>query len=326
MSGLLSVLGPVELTIDGETVRPMPPKQQAALVMLALARGRTVSAAELIRGIWGSHRPRSALGALRNYVWSVRKVLAAGPMTLRSGSGGYRLDGPLELDIDRVERFRAEADAARLAGRLEEAEAALRRAFHCWRGGALTGVPGPWASAERARLRRLHGTLQETAVEIAIQRGDHARALADLDALIVADPLSERLRALMMTALYRCGRRSEALEVYQQIRRLLVRDQGIEPGPTLAELHRQILTDQLSAAPVPKPAASPLDPGDLVQGLWQDLSGPGVPDSVAVIVCDERRADQFCRELATRGLLEAAGPGRYRYQDLMRIFIPGAAL
>ncbi|QLY29662.1 AfsR/SARP family transcriptional regulator [Nocardia huaxiensis] len=292
MAWQLAVLGPVELMSDGAPTPPMPPKQRAALVMLAFARGRTVSVDELAEGIWGAQRPSSAVGALRNYAWALRKHLSVRPgsVLLSSESRGYRLDGPLELDADRIESLRAEADHARAGGHLEHAEASVRAALLLWRGDPLTGVPGPWAAAERARLRRLRRVLQEDLADIAVQRGDYQSAIADLVALISGDPLGERLRGLLMTALYRAGRRTEALEEYQRIRRLLVAEQGIEPGPALLELHRQILSDELppadaDAAPdrtiILKPAQLLPDTADftgrqeLVRDLCAELGGAG---------------------------------------------------
>ncbi|MFB7717088.1 BTAD domain-containing putative transcriptional regulator [Nocardia sp. NPDC056100] len=292
MSWQLAVLGPVELTTEGVPAAPMPPKHQAALVMLAFARGRTVSIEELADGIWGVDRPSSAVGALRNYAWALRKQLAARPETVRlfSESRGYRLEGPLELDIDGIDGCRAEAEQARAEGHLDRADAILRAQLRLWRGDPLAGVPGPWAGAERARLRRLQRVLREDLIDITVRRGDYSRALADLEALITVDPHSERLRGLMMTALYRAGRRTEALGEYQRIRRLLVAEQGIEPGPALLELHRQILSDELpgdgsAVAVQPKPAQLPPDTADFTgrRELARDLCAV-LADSITPIV------------------------------------------
>ncbi|MFD0000300.1 BTAD domain-containing putative transcriptional regulator [Nocardia sp. NPDC127526] len=293
MSWQLAVLGPVEFGSAGVPTAPMPPKQQAALVMLVCARGRAVSVEELIDGIWGADRPTSAVGALRNYAWALRKTLAASAVQLFSESRGYRLEGPVDLDIDRIDAVRSDADRARAAGNLEQADTLVRSALRLWRGDPLSGVPGPWAAAERARLRRLHRVLEEDLIEIAVQRGEYSRAIADLAALITGDPHSERLRALMMTALYRAGRRTEALDEFQRIRRLLVTEQGIEPGPVLLELHRQILADELPAAApapaaAPRPAQLPPDTADftgrhaLVRELCTVLGGPAAPPIVAI--------------------------------------------
>lgn len=287
MSWQLSVLGPVELSLDGVPTSSMPPKQQAALVMLASARGRTVSVEELVDGVWGMQRPPSAVGALRNYAWALRKHFATGSDAVRlsSGTRGYRLEGTLELDTDVIDRYRAEAEQLRATGDLERTDTVVRAALRQWRGDPLTGVPGPWVAAERARLRRLHRVLREDLVELAVARQDYAGALAELEGLITADPHSERLRGLMMTALYRAGRRTEALEEYQRIRRLLVTEQGIEPGPALVELHQLILTDDLPTVEpgaivtvtTPKPAQLPPDAADftgrrkLVQRLCAEL-------------------------------------------------------
>ncbi|MFD6356856.1 AfsR/SARP family transcriptional regulator [Nocardia tengchongensis] len=256
MSWRLAVLGPVELTDGGVPVPPMPAKQQAALVMLACARGRTVTVEELVDGVWGAARPASAVGALRNYAWALRKRWAEqSTIALCSEPGGYRLGGTLELDLDRVDRLRAQVAAARAAGRLDTADTALRSALGVWRGDPFTGVPGPWAMAERTRLRRIRRLLEEDLLELTVERGEFSLAIADLAALITGDPHSERLRGLLMTALYGAGHRTEALGEYQRIRRLLVTEQGIEPGPALAELHRRILADEFSphATTLPTP-------------------------------------------------------------------------
>ncbi|MBL1078803.1 hypothetical protein JK358_30805 [Nocardia sp. 2] len=308
MSWQLTVLGPVELRVADTPTPAMPPKQQAALAILAGSAGRTVSIEELVDGIWGADRPSSAVGSLRNYAWALRKHFAAqrdsvpaaamddpagasatacGSVRLSSETRGYRLEGSIELDADQVERLRAEAETARAGGYLDHAEAALRAALLLWRGDPLTGVPGPWAAAERTRLRRLQRALQEDLADIAVRRGDYLHAIGDLEALIAGDPLSERLRGLLMTALYRAGRRTEALEEYQRVRRVLVSQQGIEPGPVLVELHRRILADELPAEPesapavAPKPAQLPPDTTDftgrqeLVRGLGVALAHPG---------------------------------------------------
>ncbi|WP_405492053.1 BTAD domain-containing putative transcriptional regulator [Nocardia sp. NBC_00511] len=261
MSWRLAVLGPVELALDAVPTAPLPPKQQAALVMLACAHGRTVSVDELVDGVWGPRPPASAVGALRNYVWSLRKHLSASDsLLLVSESRGYRLQGALTLDADGIDRLRVEAAQARAAGGFDRVELVLRRALSRWRGDPLTGVPGPWAAAERARLRRLHRMLVEDLVESTVLRGDFAYAITELEALIAADPHSERLRGLMMTALYRAGRRIEALDEFQRIRRLLVSGQGVEPGPMLLELQRQILADELPALGETLLAAEPVRP------------------------------------------------------------------
>ncbi|MFI1917111.1 AfsR/SARP family transcriptional regulator [Nocardia sp. NPDC020380] len=314
MAWELAVLGPVELRSDGVPTATMPPKQQAALVMLACARGRALSVEELADGIWGVTRPPSAVGALRNYAWALRKLLAcqetvtaptqqvvtvngtvtADPVTLSSESRGYRLSGPLAMDVDRVEAHRVAADTARAAGEFDRADAIVRAALREWRGDPLSGVSGPWVEIERARLRRLKRSLEEDLADLTVQRGDYPRAIADLEALITGDPHSERLRGLMITALYRAGRRTEALDEYQRIRKLLVAEQGIEPGPALLELHRQILADELPgtdtmtaaiAVCTPEPAQLPPDTADFTgrEDLVRELCGV-LADSIRPIV------------------------------------------
>ncbi|MFX0574448.1 BTAD domain-containing putative transcriptional regulator [Nocardia nepalensis] len=240
----LSVLGPVEVWLGDVPVDVRQPKPQALLAMVAMRDGRAVSIEELIDGIWGTDVPDSAVGAVRNFVWSVRRQLGdhSGADIVASVRGGYRLAVPVGIDADAAERRRDAADVARAAGRLAEAEMEVLAGLELWRGDPLAGVPGPWATAERTRLRRLRRSLQECSIEIATGAGEHDRAIAEIELLLGTDPYSERLSALLMTALHRAGRRAEALAAYQHTRRQLVEDLGLEPGSALVDLHQRILT------------------------------------------------------------------------------------
>ncbi|WP_169811368.1 AfsR/SARP family transcriptional regulator [Nocardia anaemiae] len=285
----LSVLGPVEVWLGDVPVDVRQPKLQALLAMVAMRDGRAVSIEELIDGIWGTDVPDSAVSAVRNFVWSVRRQLAdnGGADILASVRGGYRLAVPICIDAEVAKRRRDAADASRAAGRLAEAEMEVLAGLELWRGGPLAGVPGPWAAAERTRLQRLRRSLQECSIEIATAVGEHDRAIAEIELLLGTDPHSERLSALLMTALHRAGRRAEALAAYQHARRQLVEDLGLEPGSTLVDLHQRILTDDAvsvttaSAAPRVRhvPAQLPPDITDFtgrsaeVAQLETDLDG-----------------------------------------------------
>ncbi|WP_429422956.1 BTAD domain-containing putative transcriptional regulator [Nocardia sp. GAS34] len=245
----VSVLGIVEIRAGEIEIDPLPPKQQAVLAMLAAEHGRTVSVTELLDGIWGPERPPAALGALRNYVWSIRRLL--GGTVLQSCGGGYRIDPslPVDLDVRVMERLRAESETAYHAGDLDTADAALRQAGGRWRGDPLTGVPGPWAEAERARLRAIRRAMRLTAISVDLDRGRIDHAVAELETLVALDPHSEHSRSLLMTALHRAGRRVDALRVFHDTRRQFI-ELGLEPSQALTDLHQRILTDT-----VPDPAA-----------------------------------------------------------------------
>ncbi|MGY3202370.1 BTAD domain-containing putative transcriptional regulator [Streptomyces sp. TE5632] len=272
-----SVLGPVRAWRGGEPVSTGSPQQRALLAALLLRRGRTATAAELIDALWGEEPPSQALAALRTYASRLRKVLDPG--ILVSESGGYAVRGPGEgaLDAEVAQRLAAEAERAKHAGDLCTARTLLDRALALWDGETLAGIPGPYAEAQRVRLEEWRLQLVETRLDMDLEQGCHAEAVSELTALTAAHPLRERLRELLMLALYRSGRQAEALAVYADTRRLLADELGVDPRPGLRELQQRILqadphlAEPSSPAP-PEPAAAPVRPAQLPATV-QDFTG-----------------------------------------------------
>ncbi|MEU4256965.1 BTAD domain-containing putative transcriptional regulator [Streptomyces fradiae] len=248
------VLGPVRAWCDG---RPLPsgsPQQRALLAALLLRDGRTATAAELIDGIWGDEPPSQALAALRTYASRLRKVLP--PDVLVTESGGYAIRcAPDALDLHVAQELAAEAEKARASGDRAQAVTLIGKALGLWDGEPLASVPGPYAETQRARLEEWRLQLVEARLDLDLECGHHAEAVSELTALTAAHPLRERLRELLMLALYRSGRQAEALAVYADTRRLLADELGVDPRPELARLQQRILrADSDLAQPVERPA------------------------------------------------------------------------
>ncbi|MFD7057844.1 BTAD domain-containing putative transcriptional regulator [Streptomyces sp. NPDC059906] len=244
------VLGPVRAWRDGETLATGSPQQRALLAALLLREGRTATAGELIDALWGEEPPSQALAAVRTYASRLRKVLDPG--VLVSESGGYAVRGLAEgaLDLARAQDLAAAAEKARSAGDLCHARDLLRRALALWDGEVLAGVPGPYAQTQRVRLGEWRLQLLEARLDMDLDQGCHAEAVSELTALTAAHPLRERLRELLMLALYRSGRQAEALAVYADTRRLLADELGVDPRPGLQELQQRILrADPVLAEP-----------------------------------------------------------------------------
>jgi DNA-binding SARP family transcriptional activator len=70
--------------------------------------------------------------------------------------------------------------------------------------------------------------------------GRHGEVAGELAGLVAEFPLRERLAGLLMTAVYRCGRRGEALAVYDGARRVLAGELGLDLGPELAGLQAKV--------------------------------------------------------------------------------------
>jgi DNA-binding SARP family transcriptional activator len=261
-----SVLGPVRAWRGGKALPSGSPQQRALLASLLLRDGRTATAAELIDGLWGEEPPPQALAAVRTYASRLRKVLTPG--VLVSESGGYALrTGPDALDLHVAQELAAHADKARAAGDRGQARTLINKSLGLWDGGALASVPGPYAETQRARLEEWRLQLTEVLLDLDLEVGYHTKAVSELTALTAAHPLRERLRELLMLALYRSGRQAEALAVYADTRRLLADELGVDPRPELAELQRRILQadedlaqpveEHEPARPLPRPAQLP---------------------------------------------------------------------
>ncbi|MCX4823819.1 NB-ARC domain-containing protein [Streptomyces sp. NBC_01142] len=252
-----SVLGPVRAWRGGETLPSGSPQQRALLAALLLRDGRTATASELIDAIWGEESPSQALAAVRTYASRLRKTLAADALV--SESGGYAIRVRRDaLDLAVAQELAAEAEKARAAGDRCQARVLINKSLGLWDGEPLANVPGPYAETQRARLEEWRLQLLETRLDLDLEVGCHAEAVSELTALTAAHPLRERLRELLMLALYRSGRQAEALAVYADTRRLLAEELGVDPRPELSRLQQRILqADEELARPSEEPTPAP---------------------------------------------------------------------
>jgi predicted ATPase/DNA-binding SARP family transcriptional activator len=257
------VLGPIEAWSGGTRLALGGPQLVKLLAFLLLNANRAVSADAVIDAVWGAERDGAAK---RLQMGVVRLRRALEPLDgqdaprLRTVSGGYLLSvAPGELD---AEVFAERALAARdgldaEAGNPAHARELLSEALGLWRGPPYAEVAfEDFAQAEIRRLEELWLEALESRVDADLQLGVHARVVGELRALVAEHPTRERLASQLMLALYRCGRQADALEVYQQTRARLAEDLGLEPGPALVALQRQILEHANSLDLVP-PARTP---------------------------------------------------------------------
>jgi DNA-binding SARP family transcriptional activator len=235
------ILGPVEVLENGRPVSLGGRKQRALLALLVLNANKVVSSERLIDLLWGQRPPATAATALQGHVSGLRKALGAEAIATRRP--GYVLDAePAEIDLARFERLRGEARSALDGGDPAAAADKLREALALWRGDALADIAfEPSVQAEVARLEALRLAALEDRIDADLAMGRAGELSGELERLVAADPLRERLWAQLMLSLYRSGRQAEALDAYQRARRTLVSELGIEPGPALRDLERRIL-------------------------------------------------------------------------------------
>jgi DNA-binding SARP family transcriptional activator len=253
-----SLLGPLLVGRNGGVV-PIPAgRQRALLAALLLNGGRVVQADELIEVLWGSGPPASARASLHNYVKRLRKALGDADHTrILTRRHGYAISAhDDELDVSRFETLLRGARAAMRAGVWDRAASQSREALSLWRGEPLADVESdtlawrevPWLA--ELRLQAL-----EVRLEADLRLGGHAEVIPELRQLVRLHPMREQLLALLMLALYRCGRQREALAVYTDACQVLVSELGAEPGTGLRQLRQQILSaDPALAVPAPAPA------------------------------------------------------------------------
>ncbi len=245
----IGILGPVEVRgADGSPVAVGGPQVRMLLALLASEAGSLVSRDRLIDDMYGQYPPHDAKHALQSQISRLRRALrAAGAQEcLESSAAGYRLAiDPADVDAHRFVRLTegardasADRDPATAAALLDEAE-------RMWRGAALADVAdAPFAAAVITRLSEVRLAARQDRAAAALALGDHRAAVALLAEVVAAQPLRERARALLMRGLSGIGRRGEALELFEQGRRLLAEELGVDPSAELAQAHLEILRAQ----------------------------------------------------------------------------------
>ncbi|MFD9327994.1 BTAD domain-containing putative transcriptional regulator [Streptomyces sp. NPDC060065] len=281
----IEVLGALAVQENGVSVTPTAPKPRQVLALLALHADRVVPVSALIEELWGTTPPRSARTTLQTYVLQLRELIAAaldgggrdsapgdgaqgdgvrgerGPRSAKdvlvTMPSGYLLAaGDGESDVRAFERLAGTGYRAMDAGDFPGAARQLRQALALWSGTAFADVQaGVQLDMETRRLEESRLCALDQRIEADLRLGRHRELLAELTVLVSRYRAHESLHGQFMLALYRSGRRGEALEVYQRLRTTLVRDLGLEPSAGLRRLQRSILTASPETA-VPPPGAA----------------------------------------------------------------------
>src|SRR3954471_9711682 len=254
------MLGGLEVVDDekGDVV-VAGPKLRTLLAVLALQPGRVVPADQLIDALWGEDPPTEVRNGLQGLVSKLRRALGSTDI-VSMRSAGYALELPANaVDVHRYEQMVSSARAATVDGDLNGAAALLADADGRWRGDALAHFTDEdFAAGAITRLSELRLAAIEERLDIELQLGRHQAAVAELEELVAAPPLRERLRGLLMLALYRAGRQADALRVFQEGRHLLAEELGLEPSHELRGLEAAILAQDraLDAPPIASRDAS----------------------------------------------------------------------
>ena len=235
----IRLLGSVEVVVDGAARPVQGSRRKAVLAVLALRAGEVVSTDRLVELVWNGDPPPTATATLQNHVSYLRGLLGDRSAIVARAPGYVLALGPDATDVDAAERLlrRAQhtADPVDRVG-------ALAAAVELWRGQPLADVTGhPWLDQQADRLADLRLVAVRAWLDARLERGEHEHLLPDLVRLADEHPYDERFCRQLMLALYRSGRQADALARYQALRRRLVDDLGIDPGPALRDLEAKIL-------------------------------------------------------------------------------------
>jgi DNA-binding SARP family transcriptional activator len=288
------ILGPLDVIGEAGPVRLGGPKQRATLAILLLRANSVVSVDQLADDLYAGAAPVTAVTQVQRQISELRKTLGSASV-IETRSPGYVIHIlPDQFDLARFERWTEKASQALARGDADVAAELFRQALALWRGSPLADFAyEAFARTSIERLEEMRLAVVERLAETQLALGRHTELVGELEALVRDHPLRERLRGLLMLALYRSGRQAEALDLYRKTREALVETFGIEPTPALRELERAILTQD----PL-------LDP----ERAAPARSGPAPEPERAVLVLSSR--DDRLDELVAIGELLAKLPAR----------------
>ncbi|MBO3748068.1 winged helix-turn-helix domain-containing protein [Streptosporangiaceae bacterium NEAU-GS5] len=290
MTTSFAVLGSLEVRDDGTPVEIGGQRLRALLTLLLLDAGRTVPTDRLVAGVWEDRPPSGVGNALQALVSRLRGTIDRELVV--GGPAGYRLVvSPDQVDLHRFTRLATEGRKALAGGDAVAAARALAEALGLWRGEPLADLPD--REAEVARLEGLRLGALEDRIEADLLLGRAPEVVSEVSALVAAHPLSERLRLLLMRALYGSGRQVEALAAYEDAKEAFA-EFGADPSPQLAELHLKVLRRDVEESP----------------DATEPLSGKGnLKARLTSFVGREDDVQQALRLLRDHRLVTLVGPG-----------------
>ncbi|GAA1267758.1 SARP family transcriptional regulator [Planotetraspora silvatica] len=239
-----TLLGPIQMIVDGEPLTGIAPRHRAVLAYLLLNAGRVISIERLIDATWGHDRPDTARSQIHASITAIRKVLrgAGAVRLLETRAGGYVAQPePGQVDAQEFTELVAAGE--------------LRKALDLWSGEALEDVHAHYVTGVRELWNDRRLSAYERLVEGELAAGRHNDLLDELAAQVTADPLREKLNGHLVLALHRAGRQADALAAARSYRTALADEQGLDPGHAFTELERAVLADDpalrlADAAPV----------------------------------------------------------------------------
>jgi DNA-binding SARP family transcriptional activator len=294
------LLGPLDIRCAARQIPLGAGRQRSVLALMLLQTNQEVTVESLIKRLWDGEPPGGARNAVQAYVARLRRTLREATGTdhlIRSGPGGYALTVPDDtVDLTRFRSRTAVAERCLARGELGLAARNFTESLSLWRGAALQDVPCETLQRDEAPAledERLH--VVERLCDLDLMQGAAANALSVLRGVVAERPLRERPWCQLITALYQCGRRAEALTAYHDIAQLLYAELGVEPGPDLRSVHQCLLDDVDIEWPPPRDRIPQVRPA--AQAPWAEPRQ--LPCGPAELAGREAAEEQAVRLLGT---------------------------
>ncbi|UMB72188.1 BTAD domain-containing putative transcriptional regulator [Mycobacterium paraterrae] len=236
--------------VDGTDVALGAPKQRAVLALLLISRNRPVAIESLMDAAWPQGPPPEARASLHTYVSNIRRLLSKGGVdsaaVLQKAQPGYRLNVPdAACDIGRFTVGHTAGMKAAADGRFEQASSHLSTALSEWRGPVLEDLRDyEFVDAFAVALAEDRLVAQTARAEAEIACGRAYSVLSELESLASEHPYREPLWTQLITAYYLTERQYDALEAYRRLKATLSDELGVDPGPSLRDLHQRILRQE----------------------------------------------------------------------------------
>ncbi|QLY33345.1 tetratricopeptide repeat protein [Nocardia huaxiensis] len=320
-----SILGPVEISLDGQ-VATLAPRHRGVLAYLLLNAGRVCTIERLIEAIWGFDEPDTARAQIHASLTAIRRVLRAADavQTVETRAAGY-VAHPASDQFD-LTGFNDHVAAAEHAAEPLEAVAKLRAGLALWRGDALGDLTAAYVAAARARLHEQRLTAVERLMDLELALGRHQQLLDELTAQVAENPLRERLTGQLVLALHRAGRQRDALACARALRTALVEQDGLDPGSAFTELEQAVLrgdpalllpAERIHPEPHRPPPPNPARPPEPASGAPQPPRAdrtaaappPETPPGANFLPYDIPDFAGRTAELDRLGLADQQGPG-----------------
>lgn len=237
------VLGSLVIWQGRRTIHVPAAKHRAVLAVLLIHANEQIAVETLVDELWPDAPPETARKTVQGYVWRLRRALGGAAGQVETVNSGYRLVVPRDgSDLQQFERAIGDAQVAALAGQSENAADLLARSLRLWRGPAFAGVARtPLVEAHAARMAEAKLAAHELRISTRLEINRHSEVIPELVGLVTEYPGRESLYRLLMTALYRAGRRLDALEVFERLRRTLGSEYGLDPDQETVALQQAVL-------------------------------------------------------------------------------------